>query len=162
MRLEFFRACFFLYVFFLLVLPGSYSISQSVNSSIKTETLECQLFDLVNKERKKVGLALFVNDDLLRKVARQHSADMEKRNFFSHINLRGDSPFDRMRKAEIEYTKAAENIAYNATVLKIHESLMKSKGHRKNILNPQLGKVGIGIVYSKYGLMTTELFKNPD
>lgn len=148
-----------------LLLQASCSISKPSSSYKKplenVRSLEYQLLDLVNKERKRAGLSLYVMDHTLQNIARAHSADMEKRNFFDHKNPDGENPFDRMTKAGVEYMKAAENVAYNASVLEIHRSLMNSPGHRKNIMNPALGKIGIGIVPSKYGLMATQVFKNP-
>lgn len=134
----------------------------NVKSETSLKSLEYQLLDLVNKERKKAGLRLYVMDADLQIVARKHSADMVKRNYFSHTNLKGESPFDRLKNAKIKYTKAAENLAEHISVQEIHKSLMNSPGHRKNIMNPQLGKLGIGIVNSKNGLMATQVFKNPD
>jgi len=50
-------------------------------------------------------------DDEIAKVARAHSEDMVLNNYFSHTNLQGESPFDRMKKAGISYSSAGENIA---------------------------------------------------
>lgn len=135
--------------------------ANNTKSSENLRSLEYQLLDLVNKERKRAGLNLYIMDNALQMVARAHSADMVKRDFFDHKNPDGESPFDRMTKAGIKYMKAAENVAYNSSVAEIHKSLMNSPGHRKNIMNPQLGSIGIGIVNSKYGLMATQVFKNP-
>jgi uncharacterized protein YkwD len=148
-----------------LILQAGCSVSKPKPSNTKSaghlNALEYQLLDLVNKERKRAGLNLYIMDNALQNVARAHSADMVKRDFFAHKNPDGENPFDRMTKAGINYMKAAENVAYNASVSEIHRSLMNSPGHRKNIMNPALGKIGIGIVPSKYGLMATQVFKNP-
>ncbi len=85
---------------------------------------------------------------------------MATRDFFSHKNKQGQTPFDRMRQAGITFITAAENIAYAPEVLEIHKNLMNSPGHRANILNPKYNKIGIGIVAFKHGLMTTQLFTN--
>lgn len=50
-------------------------------------------------------------DDEIAKVAWAHSKDMIINDFFSHNNLHGESPFDRMKKAGITYSSAGENIA---------------------------------------------------
>ena len=159
----------FTYLFFtllcVLMLSAGCSLSKTRSSNAtpaeSLKSLEYQLLDLVNKERKRAGLSLYIMDHTLRNVARAHSADMVKRDFFDHKNPDGESPFDRMTKAGVKYMKAAENVAYNASVVEIHRSLMNSPGHRKNIMNPALGKIGIGIVNSRYGLMATQVFKNP-
>lgn len=154
------KSVFLLLLTFLIFLSTFLFAQSRTNKNLKE--LEFELLDLVNKERKSAGLKLFIMDASLQRVARSHSSDMEKRNFFSHTNPDGESPFDRMKKAGINYMKAAENVAYNSSVKEIHKSLMDSPGHRKNLLNPQLGMIGIGIVNSKYGIMVTQLFKNSD
>mgnify|MGYP003575885971 CR=1 FL=1 len=122
--------------------------------------LERQLLNLVNKERRKRGLSLFSADPQVQGVARKHSADMANRDFFSHYNPDGKDPFDRMKSDGLTFRAAAENIAYAQTLEEIHTSLMNSPGHRKNILNPKFGRLGIGIVHCRYGLMVTELFRD--
>lgn len=154
------KSTFFLLLTVLIFLSACLSAQSRKSKNLKE--LEYELFHLVNKERKKANLKQFTMNNTLQKVARAHSKDMEKRDFFSHTNPDGESPFDRMKKAGLTYMKAAENIAYNSSVKEIHRSLMNSPGHRKNIMNPQLGSIGIGIVNSKYGLMATQVFKNPD
>lgn len=134
----------------------------SITKPMDIESLERELHQLVNQERKKAGLPLLVFDQQVQLVARAHSRDMAKRDFFSHINPDKENPFDRMKKAGIVFRAAAENIAYASTIKEIHEGLMNSPKHKANILNPKLGKMGIGIAASKYGLMTTQLFKNPE
>ncbi len=155
----------FITFFCVFILHAGCSISKPKPSYTKStenlKSLEYQLLDLVNKERKRAGLSLYIMDNTLQNVARAHSADMVKRDFFAHKNPDGESPFDRMTKAGVQYMKAAENVAYNASVIEIHKSLMNSPGHRKNIMNPALGKIGIGLVPFKYGLMATQVFKNP-
>jgi uncharacterized protein YkwD len=123
--------------------------------------LEIQMLQLINAERKKYGLRLLVNDEALNKVARAHSADMFKRGYFSHNTPEGIDPFQRLRKASIKYLFAGENLALAPTLLKAHSELMKSPGHRANILNPSYGRVGIGILQAgAHGLMLTQEFRD--
>ncbi len=119
------------------------------------------MFALVNQERVANGLAPFTLDAPLSDVARRHSADMVTRNYFAHTNLDGLSPFDRMRQAGLTYRTAAENIAWAGSVDIAHTNLMNSPGHRANLLNPALGRIGIGIV-QKDGLhvMVTQNFRD--
>lgn len=109
------------------------------------ESYELKVLELVNIERGKNGLSpLSINNDLSA-VARMHSKDMNDRNFFSHTNPDGLSPFDRMKKYGISYRAAGENIAAGqATPEQVVDSWMNSKGHRENILNPTYHKIGIG------------------
>ena len=43
----------------------------------------------------------------------------------------------------------------------MHTGLMNSPGHRRNILRPQFGRVGIGILDGgRHGIMVTQVFRN--
>lgn len=123
--------------------------------------LENQLLQLVNEERIKYGLKKLVADVEMAEVARQHSADMFSRGYFSHNTPDSIDPFKRMHNAGIEYRVAGENLALSSTLALAHKGLMNSPGHRANILNPMYGRVGIGILDGgKYGLMISQEFRD--
>jgi len=119
------------------------------------------MLDLVNKERAAAGLHPLVADPELTEVARRHSADMFARGYFAHDTPEGLSPFDRMRAANVHFLTAGENLALAPTLSVAHNGLMNSPGHRENILRPQFGRVGIGILDGGMrGLMVSQEFRN--
>lgn len=122
--------------------------------------LEQQVLVLTNAERRKYGLRPLKWNEELAKLARAHSRDMVERNFFSHENPDGKSPFDRMREAGLTYYISAENIAAGqASPEKAVEEWMNSEGHRMNILKPDLEELGVGIARGgKYGIYWTQTF----
>jgi uncharacterized protein YkwD len=123
--------------------------------------LEARMLDLVNEERRKVGLQPLQADTALRKVALAHSEDMFERGYFAHLTPEGKDPFDRMRDAHIRFILAGENLALAQTLPIAHEGLMNSPGHRANILRPGFGRVGIGILDGGfYGIMISQEFRN--
>lgn len=123
--------------------------------------LELKMLQLINNERKKVGLKPLSADTALRKVALAHSADMFKRGYFAHITPEGKDPFDRMREAHVRFYLAGENLALAQTLEIAHEGLMNSKGHRENILRPGFGRVGLGILDGGvFGIMVSQEFRN--
>jgi len=123
--------------------------------------LEDRMLVLVNKERRKRGLKALKADPELRSVARRHSNDMFNRGYFSHISPEGLSPFDRMTSRHVLFLVAGENLALAQTLQIAHAGLMKSPGHRANILNPGFGRLGIGVLDGGiYGLMFTQNFRN--
>jgi uncharacterized protein YkwD len=66
-----------------------------------------------------------------------------------------------MKDAGVEYRTAGENLALAPTLHIAHNGLMNSPGHRANILHPQFGRVGIGIMDGGLrGLMVTQNFRN--
>lgn len=113
------------------------------------EGFEYQLFDLTNAERVKHGLSVLTWDELVRITAREHSLDMAKNNYFSHTNLYGESPFDRMREDQIQFQVAGENLAFGQfSSIYAHEGLLNSLGHRENILSEDFEYLGVGVAFN--------------
>ncbi len=120
---------------------------------------EQAMLGLINHERTTRGLASLTLNDRARDVARAYSTDMFARGYFSHISPEGKSPFDRMKAGGVPFGAAGENLALAPTLQLAHDGLMKSPGHRANILSPNYRTVGIGIVDGgPYGLMITQDF----
>lgn len=123
--------------------------------------LEMKMLEMVNKERMKNGLKPLRFDPEMTNVARAHSRDMFARGYFAHENPEGKNPFDRMKAAHVRFITAGENLALAQTLEIAHTNLMNSPGHRANILNPDYGRLGIGILDGGfYGLMVSQEFRN--
>ena len=119
------------------------------------------MLELVNQERASRGLKPLEPDPEMTEVARRHSADMFRRGYFSHYTPEGKDPFERMRESDVRFRTAGENLALAPTLRQAHTGLMNSPGHRANILRPQFGRVGIGILDGgRRGLMVTQKFRN--
>lgn len=144
------------------------NVFKNLQGKNRTEILrgfEYQLMDLANSSRARFKKTPFILDEKLANVARNHSQDMAKQNFFSHDSKDGRSPFDRMESAGLEYSLAAENIAAGqSSAIFAHECWMNSFGHRNNILS-EATHFGAGIGYvqtSDYGIYYTENFRIPE
>ena len=75
---------------------------------------------------------------------------MADNNYFSHDNLQGLSPFDRIKEDGIGFKRAGENLAYGqSSSIFAHEGLMNSKGHRENILLKDYSSLGIGVDFNQ-------------
>jgi len=111
-----------------------------------SKTDESGMFNLVNNERKANGLDEYVVDEKLSDVARDHAGDMFKNGYFSHTNLSGEKPADRMKEGGVQFNFSGENLAYSKDLLSAHQGLMNSEGHRKNILHPLFHRIGIGVL----------------
>ena len=120
---------------------------------------EADMLVLLNHERTSRGFKPLTLNTGARTVARAYSTDMFARGYFSHINIEGKSPFDRLKAGGVKYGSAGENLALAPTLQLAHDGLMKSPGHRANILSPAYRTVGIGIIDGgPYGLMVTQDF----
>ena len=137
------------------------SLPFKVENAPPRPDLEAEMLELVNQERAANGLAPLEADPELTEVARRHSADMFARGYFSHYTPEGKDPFDRMRESNVSFRNAGENLALAPTLQIAHTGLMNSPGHRANILRPQFGRVGIGILNGgRRGLMISQEFRN--
>ncbi len=93
-------------------------------------------------------------------VAHAHSTDMRDRDYFSHTNPDGESPFDRLRNAGADWSGAAgENIAWGTSSGQTaFDMWINSSGHRANIENCSFTHHGVGLVDTRW----THLFiQNP-
>jgi uncharacterized protein YkwD/uncharacterized membrane protein required for colicin V production len=120
---------------------------------------EAAMLEVLNRERARRGLRPLRADERLRTSARAHARDMLRRGYFAHATPEGATPFDRMTAVGARYGTAGENLALAPTVEIAHTGLMKSPGHRENILRPEFGRVGIGALRAPpYGIMFTQNF----
>lgn len=149
---------------FLTVKPES---DEFVNLNFKTAKVtidsvsEGKMLGLLNKERMAKGLDPLKADASLRELSREYAKDMLARGYFSHNSPEGTTPFERMDNAGISYTSAGENLALAPDVDLAMQGLMKSPGHRANILSPNYAKVGIGVIDGGiYGRMFVQEFTN--
>lgn len=117
------------------------------------------MLDLINTEREKAGVRKLTLSEERAEVGREHSKDMFRRGYFSHYSPEGKDVGDRLEKAGIEYSFAGENLALAPNVDRAHIGLMNSEGHKRNILDPAFGKIGIGVIDGGvYGRMFTQVF----
>ena len=146
---------------------------------IKIPDLEKRVHTLVNKERTNRKLAALQYDDKLAKIARAHSQDMARRNFFNHVNPDGKDPTARGEAAGYTCRKVSGNLVtvglgenlfqgnlysrvrtrgtqktydWNSAGEIASEGLtgwMNSPGHRRNILEENYVKTGIGIAIAR-------------
>ncbi|WP_408630228.1 CAP domain-containing protein [Amycolatopsis mongoliensis] len=110
---------------------------------VASSTVE-QVISLVNDERSQAGCKPLAEEPHLTEAAQDYSDDMSARNFFAHTNPEGVTFDQRIKNAG--YSKpGAENIAKGQTsASQVMTAWMNSEGHRANILNCSLTKIGVG------------------
>lgn len=114
---------------------------------------------LVNETRAEYGLAPLYVVPYLNELSDLRA--VETINDFSHS--RNGQRFSSIIDTDVvDYFAAAENIAAgNSTAEATFQQWMDSEGHRKNILNPYMTHIGIGVVFdedSEYGWYWQQLF----
>lgn len=109
------------------------------------------LLELVNEERKKIGLSLLTSNSSLEKSAYLKAKDILEKNYFSHYSPDGHSPWYWFKVAGYDYQNAGENLAIGFLDTKeVHSALMNSPSHRQNILNPRYREIGIAVLRGKF------------
>ena len=113
---------------------------------------------LVNIERTSRGLPALTMDTKLNAAAAERAAETITR--FAHERPDGSSCFTILQEYGISYRTAAENIAGGqGTPAAVVNSWMNSEGHRANILNSSLRKIGVGYARGgQYGTYWVQLF----
>ncbi len=131
-----------------LSLPSQEQKKEPLSQIKDVLTIEKDLLGLVNKEREKQGLPLLSLSPDLSRLARQHSQDMAELLRLSHASSSGKSYQDRLVEAGFYFISIGENVAFSETFVAefIHQPLMESPEHRKNILEPTFDQAGIGVV----------------
>lgn len=133
------------------------------SAPVSASSLERQAFDAVNSQRARKGLSPLVWDGELCRVARRHSENMGRHNFFDHDGPGGTSLLDRINATDITWKSLAENIAYNQghdepTVVAV-DQWMHSPKHRENILRGNFTHSAIGIARTSDGrVYLTQIF----
>lgn len=117
------------------------------------------MLELLNEARGDEGLDPLEWCERCAEVARAHSRDMYTEGFFSHVNVDGFDPFERLQRARVGYALAGENLAVAPTAAEAHDGLMASPDHRANILRAGFDEIGIGAFRGPYGLMVTQVFR---
>ncbi|WP_243280462.1 CAP domain-containing protein [Clostridium sp. 1001271B_151109_B4] len=144
---------------------GNNSSSNGGNTSNNTQTgdntvvndqfmaqVEQAIFNKVNEERTKAGVAPLTYNTTMEKYARIKSQDMGDNNYFSHTDLSGNYITTKMKADGVTYNAWGENIAYiggvsdpTALANQFMTNWMNSQGHKENILSTNFSSIGVGV-----------------
>ncbi|MCI7207488.1 MAG: CAP domain-containing protein, partial [Clostridium sp.] len=114
--------------------------------------VEQAIFNKVNEERTKAGIAPLTYNTTMEKYARIKSQDMGDNNYFSHTDLNGNNITTKMKADGVTYNAWGENIAYiggvtdpTALANQFMTNWMNSQGHKENILSTKFSSIGVGV-----------------
>lgn len=149
--------------------PVQEKIVPVVAPSNSVARIEQLVIEYMNNERRKEGLGNLSADTKLAKIARTHSADMLKNDFFSHTNKSGCDAECRIDNAGYSWWSYGENIHWMSgftftieeSAAKVVDDWMNSPGHRKNILGKGFTNVGVGLVMENDTFYTTANYSEP-
>jgi uncharacterized protein YkwD len=105
-----------------------------------------QLLAQANQSRATAGAGPLVWDPALAAAALAHCRRMAAEGEISHRYGGEPELTDRAGAAGSHFSLIEENVALGTYVDMIHDGWMHSPGHRANLLNPQVNRVGIAVV----------------
>jgi uncharacterized protein YkwD len=120
-----------------------------------------EVLRLVNLEREKAGVRALIEQSALRIPADIRAR--ESSDLFSHTRPDGTRCFTVFAEHSLIYRAAGENLAYGfKTPVSAVNAWMKSKGHRRNIIDPVFKYSGIGYFADQKGkIYCAQLFFTP-
>jgi hypothetical protein len=114
-----------------------------------------KLMALANESRAQTGAGALVWDEGLTAAARDHCLRMAAEGPISHRYGGEDDLSTRAGNAGARFDFIEENVAIGPTPAEIHDEWMHSPGHRSNLLNPEVDRVGIAVVAARGVLYAT-------
>lgn len=148
------------------VVMGAINVAAAPVAALVAATSDEQrVVDLINVERRKMGAKPLALDGKLLRLARLHSENMARQDFFAHVGRDGLDALGRVEAAGIrDWRSLAENIAYNHErfpdpLSQVVGRWMQSNKHRHNILNSDFTHTGLGIARADDGrIFFTQVF----
>ena len=134
-------------VFTLALLAPAVFAQDGRRVSIQPESW--QIVALANQARAAQGAGPLQWDPALGEAARQHCLRMAAEGPISHRYGGEPDLTERAGQAGAHFSLIEENVAIGPTPAAIHEEWMHSPGHRTNLLNPQVDRVGVALVASR-------------
>ena len=129
-----------------LLLSAQASSDSTYVSAPSTSSAVAQLFALANQTRAQYGLSPLKWEPSLASGALRHCIRMTQGGALSH-QYRGEPDVTaRASQAGAHFSLIEENIAIGPYASGIHQGWMNSPGHRANLLNPAIDRVGIAVL----------------
>lgn len=158
-----FRLALIFFVLKVVVLPFYVYFPKSVFFAKITSS---EIFELLNSERKTMGLNTIEENSSLNQAALLKAQHMFAQDYFGHKSPNGVSGWYWIKKAGYDYESAGENLAIGFLDSgEVHEAWNDSQLHRQNLLNPYFEDVGIAVLIGEFeGNETTivvQLFGKP-
>jgi uncharacterized protein YkwD len=129
----------------LLVTPG-------LQTAAGTTSKEQRVLRMINASRSAQGVGTLSLSERLSRLARRHSRRMaQERRLFHHSCLSCRFPTG-------SWKLLGENVGTAPSLRRIHKMMLKSSGHRQNLLNGAFDRVGVGVVRRGGSYWVTEIF----
>jgi uncharacterized protein YkwD len=119
---------------------------ERLGPDVSADDVALASFHFLNQMRADRNLPALRWDDRAAAVAEAHSVDMRRSGFVGHVSPTTGDVSARYARAKIAATVVRENVARGYGPAGIHDSLLRSPGHRANMIATDVTHVGIGVV----------------
>lgn len=120
-----------------------------------------ELHARLNADRLAAGRPPLDRDPALDAIAAAHSAEMRALDYVGHHSPNTGTVADRVAAAGYRAGRIGENVALNRSLDDAQAGLMRSLGHRRNILSTDYTHVGYGAARDATGWYITQVFAEP-
>jgi uncharacterized protein YkwD len=128
--------------------PTTWSVEiERLGPDVTPDDVALASLHFLNETRRARGLPLLRWNDRAAVVADAHSKDMRDAGFVGHVSPTTGDVSARYERAKIPSSIVRENVARGYGPSGIHDSLLRSPGHRANMLADDVTEVGIGVVF---------------
>lgn len=141
-------------IFILLSIVSFPAWSQTLTPTVAEQFL----FAAANQDRISRGLPPLRFDLQLAQAARAHALQMVQRQTISHQFVGEKGLAERVGEMGVHFSLVTENVAEAPESTRIHDLWMHSEGHRANLLDRNVGSVGISVIYSRGEYFAVEDF----
>lgn len=146
---------YFLSILTVLLVFSPASAERQTDTLPVIQPAAVQLLALVNQARAAAGAAPLKWDEALALAARKHCQRMTAEGPIGHRYPGELDLSERAGLAGAHFDLIEENVAIGTTPEEIHDEWMHSTGHRQNMLNLEVDRVGIAVIASRGVLYAT-------
>lgn len=122
------------------------------------------LLNLLNQQRRGLGLNTLVENETLNKAAMAKAQDMVRNGYFAHQSPQGITPWFWFKQAGYVYKYAGENLAVgfvDSTI--VYDAWVNSPSHQANLLNKNYTEVGTAVLggFQDNSMVVVQFFGSP-
>jgi uncharacterized protein YkwD len=129
-------------------------------------TPEEQIVRAINAMRARQGEPALALDPQLSAIARAYSQELGELKMLVHRSPRSGDLITRLHRSAYGFQRAGENLGEGATASEAHDLIAASPAHRRNLVDPNFDRCGIGLARppppAPQSVILTEIFAGGD
>ena len=119
------------------------------------------MVEMINRARRALGRRSVRADPILARTAEYRLSEMRALDYFSHASPTGKAAPELVRMDPGRFQAVGENLGKGPSLEDVHEQLMLSAGHRRNILRAGWTDVGVAVSQEGRTVWVVEVFAQP-